>query len=84
MTMEKQRCWLFLGTNGTSTAICQEMSRKFDLVIKVLNRRVTASVGLNALELQGAKDNIDKAVWWLKRRGIQIDSGELPIAGAKF
>lgn len=78
MEIEEQRCWLFLGTGGTSAAIHEEMSRKFHLVIKVLNRRVTASVGLNALELQGAKDNIDKAVWWLKRRGIQIDAGELP------
>ena len=81
MAIKKQRCWLFLDARGTSAAIRREMSRKFDLTIKVQNYRVTASVGLNALELVGPIDTINKVVRWLKRQGIQIDAGELSAVG---
>jgi hypothetical protein len=61
---------------GDSAGNASKISRKFDLAIEVKNSRVTASTVLNALELEGPKDAIDKAVRWLKCREIRIDAGE--------
>ena len=71
MARETQRLWLtFDGESSRKPVIC-EMSRLFDITFNIRNASVTASVGIIALELEGDREVIKKAVAWLEAHGVQ-------------
>jgi ABC-type methionine transport system ATPase subunit len=77
MALETQRLWLtFDGESSRKPLIC-EMSRNFDITFNIRNASVTASVGIIALELQGDREVIKKAVAWLEAHGVQVEPVEI-------
>ena len=49
------------------------MIRKHDLVFDIRSANVTPELGLMALELTGDPAEIEAAVRWFRRRGVQVD-----------
>jgi ABC-type methionine transport system ATPase subunit len=77
MALETQRLWLtFDGESSRKPLIC-EMSRNFDITFNIRNASVTASVGIIALELEGDREVIKKAVAWLEAHGVQVEPVEI-------
>ena len=77
MALEKQRFWLtFDGDSSKKPLICQ-MSKTFDVVFNIRNASVTASIGIIALELEGDREVIKKAVAWLENNGVQVEPVEI-------
>ena len=77
MALETQRLWLtFDGESSRKPLIC-EMSRNFDITFNIRNASVTASVGIIALELEGDREVIKKAVAWLETHGVQVEPVEI-------
>ena len=77
MARETQRLWLtFDGESSRKPVIC-EMSRLFDITFNIRNASVTASVGIIALELEGDREVIKKAVAWLEAHGVQVEPVEI-------
>jgi ABC-type methionine transport system ATPase subunit len=77
MALEKQRFWLtFDGDSSGKPLICQ-MSKTFDVVFNIRNASVTASIGIIALELEGEREVIKKAVAWLEGNSVQVEPVEI-------
>jgi L-aspartate semialdehyde sulfurtransferase ferredoxin len=77
MAHETQRFWLtFDGEINRKPLIC-EMSRTFDVVFNIRNASVTPSIGIIALELEGERSVIQKAVAWFEARGVQVEPVEI-------
>lgn len=53
------------------------MAKKFDVIPNIRRAKVTESVGEVVLELEAAKDNLDKGISYLRKMGIKVE----PIVG---
>ena len=77
MALETQRFWLtFDGDSSKQPLICQ-MSKEFDVVFNIRNASVTPTIGIIALELEGDREVIKKAVAWLESNGVQVEPVEI-------
>jgi ABC-type methionine transport system ATPase subunit len=77
MARETQRFWLtFDGQTNRQPLIC-EMSKLFDVVFNIRNASVTPTIGLIALELDGDRNEIKKAVAWFEEKGVQVEPVEI-------
>jgi ABC-type methionine transport system ATPase subunit len=77
MAHESQRFWLtFDGESSRRPLIC-EMSRKFGVVFNIRNASVTPTIGIIALELEGDREEIKKAVAWFEANGVQVEPVEI-------
>ena len=77
MARETQRLWLtFDGESSRKPLIC-EMGRNFDVIYNIRNASVTASIGIIALEMEGEREVIKKAVAWFEANGVQVEPVEI-------
>jgi L-aspartate semialdehyde sulfurtransferase ferredoxin len=49
------------------------MAKQFDVVFNIRGSTVTAEMGPMALEIDGAQTEVDKAVAWLKEKGVTVE-----------
>jgi ABC-type methionine transport system ATPase subunit len=49
------------------------MAKKFDILFNIRGSTVTAEMGLVALEIDGERAEVDKAVKWLKEKGVIVE-----------
>ncbi len=57
-----------------------QLNRKFDVVVNIRGASVSAEGGFVALELEGAQEEIDKVLAYLRSRNIEVGEG-MPKAG---
>jgi L-aspartate semialdehyde sulfurtransferase ferredoxin len=50
------------------------MAKQFDLAPNIRRARVTETVGEMTLELEGPDDRLDKAIKFLEKKGIKVES----------
>lgn len=77
MAQETQRLWLTFDEDSSQKPLICEMSRNFDVVFNIRNASVTASIGIIALELDGDREQIKKAVAWFEENGVQVEPVEI-------
>ena len=77
MARETQRFWLTFNEETNRKPLICEMGRKFDLVFNIRNASVTPTIGIIALELDGDRDEIKKAVAWLEANDVQVEPVEI-------
>ena len=49
------------------------LAKKFDIVFNIRGSTVTAEMGLVALEIDGERGEVDKAIHWLKEKGVIVE-----------
>ena len=54
-----------------------KMVKQFDVMPNIRRARVTETIGEIALELEGADEDLDRAIAWLKEAGVDVQ----PLAG---
>ncbi len=69
--------WLTFDGDSSRKPLIYEMSRKFEVVFNIRNASVTASIGIIALELNGDREEIKKAVAWFEANGVQVEPVEI-------
>jgi ABC-type methionine transport system ATPase subunit len=52
--------------------VCQ-LAKKFDILFNIRGSTVTAEMGLVALEIDGERVEVDKAIKWLKDKGVIVE-----------
>ena len=52
------------------------MAKKFDIIPNIRRAKVTATVGEVVLELEGAEQNINSGIEYLKQQGVDIELAE--------
>ncbi len=77
MALESQRFWLTFSGEGTRKPLIYEMSKQFDVIFNIRNASVTPTIGIIALELEGERTVIKKAVAWLEENGVQVEPVEI-------
>ncbi len=77
MARETQRLWLTFNADNSRRPLICDMSRQFDVTFNIRNASVTASIGIIALELEGEREVIKKAVAWLETNGVQVEPVEI-------
>ena len=49
------------------------LAKKFDIVFNIRGSTVTAEMGLVALEIEGEREEVDRAIHWLKQKGVIVE-----------
>ena len=62
---------------GLWSASFMEQSKTFDVVFNIRNASVTPTIGIIALELEGEREVIKKAVAWFEANGVQVEPVEI-------
>lgn len=53
--------------------IIYELGRKFAVTTNIRGANVSDTMGLVALELDGTREEIDRAIAWLRERGVTVE-----------
>jgi len=77
MAREIQRLWLTFDEQSSRQPLIYQMSRKFEVVFNIRNASVTAAIGIIALEVEGEREEIKKAVAWFEANGVQVEPVEI-------
>jgi hypothetical protein len=56
--------------------VIYEVGKRFDLVTNIRRADVTAEVAWAVLEMDGAREDLDRGVEWLRSIGIRVDPVE--------
>jgi len=49
------------------------LAKKFDVLFNIRGSTVTAEMGLIALEIYGERGEVDRAIQWLKEKGVIVE-----------
>ena len=77
MACETQRFWLTFDGDSSRKPLIWEMSKKFEVVFNIRNASVTPTIGIIALELDGDREEIKKAVAWMEAEGVHVEPVEI-------
>ena len=77
MALETQRFWLTFDEESSRKPLISQMNKTFDVVFNIRNASVTPTIGIIALELEGDREVIKKAVAWLESNGVQVEPVEI-------
>ena len=77
MARETQRFWLTFDGDSSRKPLIYDMSKKFEVIFNIRNASVTPTIGIIALELDGDRDEIKKAVAWFEANDVQVEPVEI-------
>ncbi|MBA7503176.1 hypothetical protein ES706_01784 [subsurface metagenome] len=70
--MPKRQLDLIFPEEMVKEPVIWEMSKKFDVIFNIRRARVTETTGELVIELDGEDGTLDKAVEWLRKKGIKV------------
>jgi L-aspartate semialdehyde sulfurtransferase ferredoxin len=69
----KRRVRLTFPQNLIKEPVIFTMAQQFKVVPNIRRARVTETVGEMVLELEGAEEDLEKGIQWLKEKGLDIE-----------
>ena len=69
----REKIYLTYPTELIKEPIIYELGQKFALITNVRGANVSDTMGLVALELDGTREEIDRAIAWLRSRGVTVE-----------
>ena len=72
--MPKKRVHLVFPQKLIKQPIIYTMAKKYNVVPNIRRAKVTESVGEVTLEFSGKKENLGKAIKYLERKGVKVES----------
>jgi L-aspartate semialdehyde sulfurtransferase ferredoxin len=69
----RERIYLTFPRTLVQEPVLSSMAKQFDVVFNIRGSTVTAEMALMALEINGAQAEVDKAVAWLKEKGVTVE-----------
>ena len=72
----KRRVRLTFPQNLIKEPVIFTMAKQFNVVPNIRRARVTETVGEMVLEIEGAEEDIDKGIQWLREKGLDIELAE--------
>ena len=77
MPKSKGRYWLSFDAQRATQPFIYQMSRQFDVVFNIRQASVTEDMGLMAIELEGEREVLKKAIAWLEEQGVAVEPVEI-------
>jgi len=78
-TKEKRSFYLTYPPVLIKEPIIYNLGHKFKVITNIKNATIKGEIGLVAVELEGRKDEIEKAVKWLESKKIKVDPIEQDV-----
>ena len=69
----RERLYLTFPHDLVREPVLSLLAKQFDIVFNIRGSTVTAQIGLVALDINGAQAEIDRAVTWLKAKGVAVE-----------
>jgi hypothetical protein len=77
--IEKRRFWLMYPPKFIKTPVLWELGHRFKVITNVRQASVTDEIGIVCLELDGPRAEINAAVVWLEKAGINVEPVEINV-----
>jgi len=72
MSSAKKALYLIFPPELIRQPVIYRLCKKFDIAFSIRRAKVTDKVGEMVLEFEGKEPVLDKAVSWLKKKGIRV------------
>lgn len=69
----RERVYLTFPEKLVKEPILCLMAKKFDILFNIRGSTVTKEIGLAALEVDSEREEIDRAIRWLKETGVLVE-----------
>lgn len=76
---KKSRLWLMYPPRLITNPVIWQLGHEFAVVTNVRQASVTDEIGIVCLEIEGAADEITRAIAWLTRQGISVEPVEINV-----
>jgi L-aspartate semialdehyde sulfurtransferase ferredoxin len=75
----RERVYLTFPKDLIKEPILSTMAKQFDIVFNIRGSTVTAEMGLVAMEIDGKSVEVERAIGWLKEKGVMVEPIEKNI-----
>ena len=75
----QQRLWLMYPPRLIKKPFIWEVGHKFKVTTNIRQASVTDEIGIVCLELDGARSEVDRAVKWLQKNGVNVEPVEIGV-----
>jgi L-aspartate semialdehyde sulfurtransferase ferredoxin len=69
----RERVYLTFPKDLIQEPILSMLAKQFDVVFNIRGSTVTAEMALVALEIDGKSAEVEKAIEWLKEKGVMVE-----------
>ena len=69
----RERVYLTFPKHLIKEPILSMLAKRFDVVFNIRGSTVTAEMALVAIELDGRRREVEKAIGWLKNKGVTVE-----------
>lgn len=73
----KSRLWLMFQPRLVTQPVVYDLGRKFSVVTNIRQASVNEEIGLLSVELEGEREEIEKAIGWLEEIGVKVEPVEI-------
>jgi hypothetical protein len=75
----QQRLWLMYPPKLIKKPFIYEAGHKFKVVTNIRQASVTDEIGIVCLELAGSRAEVDRAIVWLEKSGVNVEPVEIGV-----
>jgi L-aspartate semialdehyde sulfurtransferase ferredoxin len=77
MAQQVTRLWLMYPSRLITRPVIYELGRNFAVVTNIRQASVTEEIGVVSIELDGERQEIQRAIAWLEELGIKVEPVEI-------
>lgn len=74
-----QRLWLMYPPKLIKKPFIWEAGHKFKITTNIRQASVTDEIGIVCLELEGTRAEVDRAIIWLEKNGVNVEPVEIGV-----
>jgi len=78
-TPQQTRLWLMYPPKLIKKPFIWEVAQKFRVVTNIRQASVTDEIGIVCLELDGPRREVQRAIKWLEKRGVNVEPVEINV-----
>ena len=75
----QQRLWLMYPPKLIKKPFIWEIGHKFKVVTNIRQATITDEIGIVCLELDGARSEVEAAIKWLEKSGVNVEPVEIGV-----
>ena len=75
----QQRLWLMYPPKLIKKPLIYEVGQKFKVVTNVRQATITDEIGIVCLELDGKREDVQAAIKWLQKSGVNVEPVEIGV-----
>ena len=74
-----RRVYLTFNREQCTQPLIYHMVKKFDVIPNIRGASVTEDLGIMSVEVSGTRENVEKALEWVKKQGLKVDPIEMNV-----